>query len=81
MNNYNMQNVRIKCINHDPQVDCHILLLLKYFNQGIQMRITILRLNDDSNERYLQARFGNILYNLQIYNKAQLIDTTINSSR
>ena len=28
------------------------------------------------NERYLQARVGNIPYNLQIYNKTQLIDTT-----
>ena len=34
---------------------------------------TILRLNDDSNERYLQARVGNTAYNLQIYNKTQII--------
>ena len=38
---------------------------------------TILRLNDDSNERYLQARVNNVDYNLQIYNKTQIIDTTV----
>ena len=40
------------------------------------MKVILLRLNDDSNERYLQVRVGNIPYNLQIYNKTQLIDTT-----
>ena len=53
-----------------------ILLFLSYFNKHLD-ESTILRLNDDSNERYLQARVGNTPYNLQIYNKAQIIDTTI----
>ena len=37
---------------------------------------TIVRLNDDSNDRYLQVRVDNTPYNLQIYNKTQIIDTT-----
>ena len=49
---------------------------LSYFNKHLD-ESTILRLNDDSNERFLQARVGNTSYNLQICNKAQIIDTTV----
>ena len=38
---------------------------------------TNVRLNSDSNENYLQVRVQNTAYNLQIYNKAQIIDTTV----
>ena len=38
---------------------------------------TNVRLNSDSNENYLQVRVQNTAYNLQIYNKTQIIDTTI----
>ena len=75
MNNFNIENVRFMCIKYEPQVDCHPVIL-SYFNKHLD-ESTILRLNDDSNERYLQARVGNTAYNLQIYNKAQIIDTTI----
>ena len=75
MNNFNIENVRFMCIKYEPQVDCHPVIL-SYFNKHLD-ESTILRLNDDSNERYLQIRQGNTAYNLQIYNKAQIIDTTI----
>ena len=74
MNDFNIENVRFMCINQEPQVDCHPLIL-SYFNKHLD-ESSILRLNDDSNESYLQVRQGKTAYNLQIYNKTQLIDTT-----
>ena len=74
MNNFNIENVRFMSINQDPQVNSHPVIL-SYFNKHLD-ESSILRLNDDSNERYLQIRQGNTAYNLQIYNKTQLIDTT-----
>ena len=74
MNDYNIEYVRFMCIRHEPQVDCHPVIL-SYFNKHLDEN-TILRINDVSNERYLQARVGNTPYNLQIYNKTQIIDTT-----
>ena len=38
---------------------------------------TLLRLNDDSNNKYLKFNIINTIYNLQIYNKIILTDTTI----
>ena len=45
----------------------------KYVDDNIDQS-TILRLNDDSNERYLQARVGNTAYNLKTYTKRQIIN-------
>ena len=64
MNNFNIENVRFMCINQEPQTDCHPVIL-SYFKKHLD-ETTILRLNGDSNERYLQARVGNTPYNLQI---------------
>ena len=75
MNDFNIENVRFMCIKYEPQADCHPVIL-SYLNKHVD-ESTILRLNDDSNERYLQARVGNTPHNLQIYNKAQIIDTTV----
>ena len=61
-------------VNYDPHVETHVVTR-RYFHRFLD-ESTILRLNDDSNERYLQARVGNTAYNLQIYNKTQLIDVT-----
>ena len=74
MNDFNITNVRFLGVNQRPQLDSHVINL-EYFNDKLD-ESTILRLNDDSNERYLQARVGNTAYNLQIYNKTQIIDVT-----
>ena len=75
MNDFNIENCRFLSLKYEPQVDCHPVIL-SYFNKHVDEN-TILRLNDDSNEIYLQARVGITPYNLQIYNKTQIIDTTI----
>ena len=75
MNGFSLINVNFLQVNYDPQIETHVVTR-RYFDRMID-ESTILRLNDDSNERYLQIRQGNTAYNLQIYNKAQIIDTTI----
>ena len=62
-------------INYDPQIESHPVTR-RYFDRMLD-ESTILRLNDNSNEKYLQARVNNVDYNLQIYNKTQITDTTI----
>ena len=47
----------------------------KYIDEELDKN-TIVRLNDVSNDRYLQVHINNTAYNLQIYNKTQIIDTT-----
>ena len=74
MNDFNITNIRFLGVNQRPQVDSHVVNL-EYFNDKVDEN-TILRLNNDSNERYLQARVNDIAYNLQIYNKTQIIDVT-----
>ena len=37
---------------------------------------TIVRINDEPNDKYLQVHINNSPYNLQIYNKTQIFDTT-----
>ena len=64
MNNFNIENIRFMNIKYQPQVDNHPVIL-SYFNKHLD-ESTILRLNDDSNERYLQIRQGNTAYNLQL---------------
>ena len=71
-----LTNVRFLCSkSRTYKYDCHVVNL-SYFNECLD-ESTILRLNDDSNEKYLQARVNNVDYNLQIYNKTQITDTTI----
>ena len=48
----------------------------KYVDDSLDENTNV-RLNSNSNENYLQVRVQNTAYNLQIYNKAQIIDTTV----
>ena len=81
MNDHNIENVRFHVYKvTNPTRSIVTPSYLSYFNKNLD-EPTLLRLNDDSNDRYLQARVGNTPYNLQIYNKAQIIDTTIIQSR
>ena len=77
MNNFNIENVRFMC--NKPRTNKRLINVVNKSNciMNILMNGTILRLNDDSNDRYLQIRQGNTAYNLQIYNKTQIIDTTV----
>ena len=61
-------------INKNPSLD-NELLNKKYIDDELD-KSTIVRLNDDSNDRYLQVHINITAYNLQIYNKTQIIDTT-----
>ena len=61
-------------INNNPMDDNNVTNK-KYVDDSID-ESSIIRINDDSNERYLQARVNNVAYNLQIFNKAQMIHTT-----
>ena len=74
MKDFNITNVRFLRVNYDPQVDGHVVTL-RYFN-NILDEATLLRLNDDSNDRFLQTRVGNTAYNLQMYIKTQIVDIT-----
>ena len=73
-NNNNITNVKSIQITDDP-VNDRDCINKKYFNDEMNSN-TIVRLNDDSNDRYLQVRVDNISYNLQMYNKSPIIDTT-----
>ena len=76
MNDFNLTNVRFLGVNQRPQVDSHVVNL-EYFTDKLDEN-SILGLNDDSNEKFLQARVGNTAYKLQIHNKTQIFDTTEN---
>ena len=67
-------NINSITINNNPTDDNQVSNK-KYIDDELDKN-TIVRLNDDSNDRYLQAHINNTAYNLQIYNKTQIIDTT-----
>ena len=67
-------NVRSVQINDSSTNDNHVINK-KYVNDELDSN-TIVRLNEDSNDRYLQVHVQNIPYNVQIYDKTQIIDTT-----
>ena len=76
-NNFNdnkLTNINSITINNNPTEDDQVSNK-KYIDEELD-KDTIVRLNDDSNDRYLQVRINNTPYNLQIYNKTQIIDTT-----
>ena len=73
-NNNIISNVRSIQINNLPANDNEVIYK-KYLNDVLDTN-TLVRLNDDSNDRYLQVHVQNVPYNLQIYNKTQIIDTT-----
>ena len=68
-------NVKSIEINDTPTFDNHVVN--KKYVDSVQDENTNVRLNSDSNENYLQVRVQNTAYNLQIYNKTQIIDTTV----
>ena len=76
-NNFNdnkLTNINSITINNNP-IDANHVSNKKYIDEELDKN-TIVRLNDDSNDRYLQVHINNTAYNLQIYNKTQIIDTT-----
>ena len=73
-NNNNMTNVRSIQIN-DSAINDKSVIKIKSLDDELDID-TIVRLNDNSNDRYLQVHVNNTPYNLQIYNKTQLIDNT-----
>ena len=74
-NDNKLTNVNSITINNNPTDNNHVTNK-KYIDDQLDKN-TILRLNDDSNDRYLKVNINNTAYNLQIYNKILLTDTTI----
>ena len=76
-NNFNdnkLTNINSITINNNPS-DANHVSNKNYIVEELDKN-TIVRLNDDSNDRYLQVHINNTAYNLQIYKKTQIIDTT-----
>ena len=76
-NNFNdnkLTNINSITINNNPTDNNHVSNK-KYIDDELEKN-TIIRLNDDSNDKYSQVSINNKTYNLQIYNKTQIIDTT-----
>ena len=67
-------NVASIQINNNPTNDDHAVNK-KFIDDEIDTN-TIVRLNDNSHDHYLQVRVNTLPYNLQIYNKTQIIDNT-----
>ena len=74
LNDNKLTNINSITINNNPTDNNHVNNK-KYIDDELDKN-TIVRLNDDSNDRYLQVHTNNTAYNLQIYNKTQIIDTT-----
>ena len=76
-NNFNdneITKVKKIDINENPTNDNHVSIK-KYVDDSLDENTNV-RLNSNSNENHLQVRVQNAAFNLQIYNKAQMIDTT-----
>ena len=74
-NDNNLTNINSITINDNPTDDSHVSNK-KYIDDELD-KVTIVTLNDDSNDRYLKVNIENSTYNLQINNKILLTDTTI----
>ena len=74
LNDNKLTNINTVTMNNNPTDDNHVSNK-KYIDDELD-KSTIVRLNDDSNDRYLQVHINNTPYNLQIYNKTQIIDRT-----
>ena len=72
--NNKLTNINSITINNNPTEDDQVSNK-KYIDEELD-KDTKVRLNDDSNDRYLQVCINNTPYNLQIYNKTQIFDTT-----
>ena len=75
LNDNKLTNINSITINTTPTHNNHVTNK-KYIDDELD-KDTIVRLNDDSNDRYLKVNINNTTYNLQIYNKILLTDTTI----
>ena len=73
-NDNKLTNINSITINNVP-TDVNHVSNKKYIDDELHKH-TIVRLNDDSHDRYLQVHIDNTAYNLQIYNKTQINDTT-----
>ena len=76
-NNFNdnkLTNINSITINNDPSDNNHVTNK-RYVDNQLDKK-TIVRLNDNTNDEYLQISVINNLYNLQIYNKINLVDAT-----
>ena len=77
-NNFNdnkLTNINSITINNNPTNNNHVCNK-KYVDDELDKN-TVVRLNDDSNDRYLKFNINNLTYDLQIYIKLLLTDTTI----
>ena len=74
-NDNKLTNKNSITINNNPTDDNHVSNK-KYIDDELD-KDTLVRLNDNSNDRYLKVNFKNSSYNLQIYNKMLLTDTTV----
>ena len=74
-NNNELTNINSITINKNPTHSNHVTNK-KYIDDELDKN-TLVRLNDDSNNRFLEVNNNNSTYNLQIYNKILLTDTTI----
>ena len=74
-NDNKLTNINSITINNNPTDDKHVSNK-KYIDDQLD-KDTLVRLNDDSNDRYLKVNIKNSTYNLPIYNKILLTDTTI----
>ena len=75
LNDNKLTNITSITIKNNPTDDNHVSNK-KYIDDQLD-KDTLVRLNDDSNDKYLQVNINNSTYNLQIYNKILLTDTTI----
>ena len=73
-NNNKLTNINSITINKNPTLDNEVSNK-KYIDDELDKN-TIIRLNDNSNDIYLKVNINNTMYNLQIYNKILLTDTT-----
>ena len=74
-NNNKSTNIISITINRNSTLDNEVSNK-KYIDDQLNKN-TIIRLKDDSNKEYLKVDINNISYNLQIYNKILLTDSTI----
>ena len=74
-NNNKLTNINSITINNTPTENNHVTNK-KYIDDQLDKN-TIVILNDNSNDRYLKVNINILNYNLQIYNKIILTDTTI----
>ena len=74
-NDNKLTNTNSITINTTPTDNNHITN--KKYIDDLLDKDTIVKLNDNSNDKYLKVNINNSTYNLQIYNKILLTDTTI----